>query len=80
MITQGCHAIWLAPKVGEKKRILRVEEADPGSGGSVGAYWSSDSKAIFLRGQSSGIDCRGTDNPEIRMIYTLLDGKLWRVK
>lgn len=79
MSSQSCHAFWFVPKSGERKRFLRVRESDPGSGGSVGAHWSKDSKAIFLKGQSSGIDCVAGARPEIEMIFTLADGKLWKL-
>lgn len=70
----GCHTISVNPKWGRKRMIARMREIDPGSGTTWGLGWSRDSKAVFLRGSHSGLDCRGKSPGAINIIFTLSDG------
>lgn len=70
----GCRTISVNPKWGRKKMIARMREIDPGSGTTWGLGWSRDSKAVFLRGNHSGLDCRGKSPGAINLIFTLSDG------
>ena len=79
LISDGCHSVWLKNAAGVK-RILKVREADPGSGSSFGFSWSGDGQAAFIFGGHSGIDCAGpVSYDELRIIYTLADGVAWVV-
>jgi hypothetical protein len=79
LIADSCHSVWLRTPT-ERKRILTMREADPGSGSSFGFAWSRDGQAAFIFGDHSGIDCpRGRDYGELRIIYTLADGVPWMV-
>jgi hypothetical protein len=73
LIADGCHSVWLKGTQ-DRKRLLTIREADPGSGSSFGFAWSSDGQAAFIFGDHSGIDCSGPVRWEnLRIIYTLAD-------
>lgn len=76
----ACHALWLSSGSGSPKLALIAREADPGSGLSFSWGWSKDSKALFISGTHSGIDCYGPDGYSMRLIHTLVDNTTWDVK
>ncbi len=74
-IMGACHTLWASPKSGRRKMIAKILEVDSGSGTTWGLGWSRDSKAIFLRGNHQGLDCRsGFNSGQIDLIFTLVDG------
>lgn len=77
--TSGCHRLRYAPNVGWSRKIVTARESDPGSGRSFSWGWSRDSRAIFISGSHSGLDCRGVERGELRVIYTLADHTAWGV-
>lgn len=80
LVDDSCHSVWLEPEKGPRLRILRLLEADPGSGSSFGLAWSSDSKALFLSGSHSGLNCTSPSNSQaLRVIYTVEDGVAWEL-
>ena len=78
-ILEGCYNIWIYQN-GQRKRVLKLYESDPGSGTSFSWAWAKDSKAVLITGSSAGFDCQGSRQEDFRLIYTVTDGKLWRVK
>jgi hypothetical protein len=74
------HSVWLRYASGERKLILTVREADPGSGPLVHFRWSRDGQALFIHGAHSGINgSSGGTFQGLRVIYTLTDGRAWEV-
>lgn len=74
----GCHGLRYIPREGQGRKILTARETDPGSGRSFSWGWSKDSKAIFIKGAHSGLDCRG-ESGHLGVIYTVEDGIPWGV-
>ena len=77
---QGWHTLWLERgETPQRRKILTLREGDPGSGPSFSFRWSRDSKAIFIWGWYSGCECTGlpSSGEDLRLIYTIDDGKLW---
>jgi len=72
------HTVWVKLSSGEEKRVLTFREGDPGSGPSVSLEWSRDGQALFVRGWHGGIN-GGSDGGDVRVIYTLVDGRAWEV-
>ena len=75
----SCHTLVLIPNDGPSRFILRAQEADPGSGASFSWGWSKDSKAIFIKGSHSGLDCSSKIQGGLMVIYTLEDSAAWAV-
>jgi hypothetical protein len=65
---------------GKQIHLLTARDGDPGSGVSLRWAWSSDSRAVFLYGWHSGIDCPDSPQPgSLRIVYTVADGVAWTV-
>jgi hypothetical protein len=77
-----CHTLVVHWPSGRTAKVVTALEGDVGSGQSFGAKWSSDSKAIFIKGWYSGLGCywvtKGS-SPNMNFIYTLEDRVLWQV-
>jgi len=77
----ACHTYWLTMKsTGQRRKLISLREADPGSGVSFGSSWSQDSNAVFLWGAHSGLGCSRGGVVQLCLIYTVDDGKLWGVE
>lgn len=76
----SCRSVWLTTLDGRKRHLVTARDMDPGSGISLRWAWSSDSKAVFLYGEHSGIDCPERQQPgSLRIVYTVADGVAWGV-
>ena len=74
------HSVWLRRSSGERKLILTVREADPGSSPLVHFRWSRDGQALFIHGNHSGLNGRSCGSfSALRVIYTLADGRAWEL-
>lgn len=74
------HSVRLRRASGERKVILTVREADPGSGPLVRFRWSRDGQALFIHGNHSGLNGSFCDTfSALRVIYTLADSRAWEL-
>lgn len=75
----ACHTLRLIDGDGKSRNIITAREADPGSGLSFSWGWSQDSRAVFIRGQTSGLDCRSDIQGDLSVIYTTADNSAWSI-
>lgn len=78
-IFHSCHELRYAPRWGLSRKILAARDSDGASGRTFFWGWSKDSKAIFIAGGHSGIDCRGVEMGSFRVIYTIADKTAWEL-
>lgn len=75
----SCHTLSAIHRSGLRHHILTAREIDPGSGSDIRWGWSRDSKALFIFGQHSGLDCRGKLRGTLSLIYMIEENSSWEV-
>lgn len=78
VIWQSCNTLSVVSSNGKRTIVFKATEADPGSGSSFSWSWSKDSRAVFVIGPYSALDCFGRSG-NYNMIYTIEDGISWAV-